>query len=54
MESSHDHRDTHYDVTEPEAIDVGAAISLLDERHQRTWRLFGIESFLSVKRTGFL
>lgn len=40
-----------YDVFEPEVIDAGAAFPLLDERHRRTWRRFGIERFLKVKRT---
>jgi deazaflavin-dependent oxidoreductase (nitroreductase family) len=40
-----------YDVFEPEVIDAGAALPLLDERHRRTWHRFGIERFLRVKRT---
>lgn len=40
-----------YDVFEPEVIDAGAALPLLDERHRRTWRRFGIERFLKLKRT---
>jgi deazaflavin-dependent oxidoreductase (nitroreductase family) len=40
-----------YDVFEPEVIDAEPALSLLDERHRRTWRRFGTERFLRVKRT---
>jgi deazaflavin-dependent oxidoreductase (nitroreductase family) len=40
-----------YDVFEPEVIDAASALPLLDERHRRTWRRFGIERFLRVKRT---
>ena len=35
-----------YDVFEPEVIDAGAALPLLDERHRRMWHRFGIERFL--------
>jgi pimeloyl-ACP methyl ester carboxylesterase len=38
-----------YDVFEPEVIGAAEASPLLDERHRRTWRRFGIERFLSVK-----
>jgi deazaflavin-dependent oxidoreductase (nitroreductase family) len=37
-------------VVEPEVMDAADAFALLDERHRRTWRLFGIERFLMVKR----
>jgi deazaflavin-dependent oxidoreductase (nitroreductase family) len=40
-----------YDVSEPEVIDAGAAFPLLDERHRKTWRRFGIERYLRLKRT---
>jgi deazaflavin-dependent oxidoreductase (nitroreductase family) len=40
-----------YDVFEPEVIDAGAALPLVDERLHRMWRRFGIERFLRVKRT---
>ena len=38
-----------YDIFEPEVIAVAEASPLLDERHRRTWRRFGIERFLRVK-----
>jgi deazaflavin-dependent oxidoreductase (nitroreductase family) len=38
-----------YHVTEPEVIGADEALPLLDERHRRTWRRFGIERFLRVK-----
>jgi deazaflavin-dependent oxidoreductase (nitroreductase family) len=40
-----------YDLIEPEVIDAASAFPLLDERHRRTWRRFGIERFLRLKRT---
>jgi deazaflavin-dependent oxidoreductase (nitroreductase family) len=39
-----------YDAAEPEVIGAAEGIPLLDERHRRTWRRFGIERFLKVKR----
>ena len=42
--------ETH-EVAEPEVMDAAEAFPLLDERHRRTWRRFGIERFLRVKRT---
>ena len=36
-----------YDIFEPEVIAAAEASPLLDERHRRTWRRFGIEHFLS-------
>ena len=41
-----------YDVAEPEVIDASEALPLLDERHRRAWRGFGIERFLRVKGRG--
>jgi deazaflavin-dependent oxidoreductase (nitroreductase family) len=38
-----------YDVAEPEVIDASEALPLLEERHRRAWRGFGIERFLRVK-----
>jgi pimeloyl-ACP methyl ester carboxylesterase len=38
-----------YEVAEPEVIDAAEAFPLLDERHRRTWRRFGIERFLRAK-----
>lgn len=38
-----------YDIFEPEVIGAAEASPLLDERHRRTWRRFGIERFLRVK-----
>jgi deazaflavin-dependent oxidoreductase (nitroreductase family) len=38
-----------YDVFEPEVIAAAEAFLLLDERHRRPWRQFGIERFLRVK-----
>ena len=38
-----------YEVFEPEVIAAAEAFPLLDERHRRTWRRFGIERFLSMK-----
>jgi deazaflavin-dependent oxidoreductase (nitroreductase family) len=38
-----------YEVVQPEVIDAETAFPLLDERHRRTWRTFGIERFLRVK-----
>ena len=40
--------ETH-EVAEPEVIDAAEAFPLLDERHRRTWRRFGIERFLRAK-----
>jgi len=40
-----------YDIVEPEVKDAAAALTLLDKRHQRTWRRFGIKRYLRVKRT---
>jgi hypothetical protein len=40
--------ETH-EVAEPEVIDAAEAFPLLDGRHRRTWRRFGIERFLRVK-----
>jgi deazaflavin-dependent oxidoreductase (nitroreductase family) len=40
-----------YAIVEPEVKDAAAALPLLDKRHQRTWRRFGIERYLRVKRT---
>jgi deazaflavin-dependent oxidoreductase (nitroreductase family) len=40
-----------YDIFEPEVIGAAEASPLLDERHRRTWRRWGIEHFLRVKRT---
>jgi deazaflavin-dependent oxidoreductase (nitroreductase family) len=37
-------------VVEPEVMGAADAFPLLDERRRRTWRLFGIERFLMVKR----
>ena len=39
-----------YDVVEPVVIGAAEAFPLLDERHRRTWRRFGIERFLRLKR----
>jgi hypothetical protein len=39
-----------YAVGEPEIIDTEAALPLLPSRLRRTWRLFGIERLLKVKR----
>lgn len=38
-----------YAVVEPEVVSAASAFPLLDERHRRAWRLFGIERFLVVK-----
>ena len=38
------------DVALPEVIDAEEAFPLLDERHRRVWRRFGIERYLSLKR----
>jgi deazaflavin-dependent oxidoreductase (nitroreductase family) len=38
-----------YDVFEPEVIGAAEASPLLDERHHRTWRRFGVKRFLRVK-----
>jgi deazaflavin-dependent oxidoreductase (nitroreductase family) len=38
-----------YEIVEPEVIGAAEAFPLLDERHRRTWRRFGIERFLRVK-----
>ena len=38
------------EVAEPEVIDAEAAFPLLDERHRRTWRRFGIERYLRLKK----
>ncbi|MDF2704265.1 MAG: hypothetical protein K0S10_3211, partial [Rubrobacteraceae bacterium] len=38
-----------HEVVQPEVIDEETAFPLLDERHRRTWRRFGIERFLRVK-----
>jgi hypothetical protein len=35
-------------VAEPEVIDASEALPLLEERHRRAWRGFGIERFLRV------
>jgi deazaflavin-dependent oxidoreductase (nitroreductase family) len=39
-----------FTVGEPEVIDDQAASPLLDERHRRTWRLFGIDRYLQLMR----
>ena len=38
-----------YDIFEPEVIGAAEASPLLDDRHRRTWRRFGIERFLRVR-----
>ena len=40
--------ETH-EVVQPEVIDAETAFPLIDERHRRTWRTFGIDRFLRVK-----
>jgi deazaflavin-dependent oxidoreductase (nitroreductase family) len=37
-------------VVEPQVITAQAAFPLLDERHRRTWRLFGIDRYLELRR----
>ncbi|HEX2729935.1 MAG TPA: alpha/beta fold hydrolase [Rubrobacteraceae bacterium] len=39
-----------YNVFEPEVLGAEEAFPLLDERHRRTWRRFGIERFLRLKK----
>jgi deazaflavin-dependent oxidoreductase (nitroreductase family) len=38
-----------HEVAEPKVLDAAEAFPLLDERHRRTWRRFGIERFMRVK-----
>ena len=37
-------------VVEPEVVSAAEVFPLLDQQHQRAWRLFGIERFLKIKR----
>lgn len=39
-----------YEIVEPEVVDGSEVYPLLPARLRRTWRLFGIERFLRVKR----
>jgi len=43
-----DKGETH-ELFEPEVIGAAEAFPLLDERHRRTWRRFGVERFLRAK-----
>lgn len=37
-------------VGAPEVLNAKVALPLLDERHRRTWRLFGIDRYLELRR----